>query len=38
VKKVVVKIPEYLGADVVIQFDMPDATEVAKVCGVTYHK
>jgi hypothetical protein len=38
VKKVVVSIPEYLGSDVVIQFDLPDVTEVAKTCGVTYHK
>jgi hypothetical protein len=38
VKKVVVSIPEYLGANVVIQFDLPDVSEVAAACGVTYHK
>jgi hypothetical protein len=38
IKKLVVSIPEYRGGNVVIQFDLPDVTEVAKTCGVTYHK
>lgn len=38
IKKVLISLPEFLGSDVVIQFDMPDAREVADVCGVTYHK
>lgn len=38
IKKVVLSIPEYLGGNIVIQFDLPDVTEVAKTCGVTMHK
>jgi len=38
IKKVVLSIPEYLGGNIVIQFDLPDITEVAKTCGTTYHK
>jgi hypothetical protein len=38
IKKVVLSIPEYMGGNIVIQFDLPDVTEVAKTCGVTYHK
>jgi hypothetical protein len=38
VRKVVVSIPELRGGDIVVQFDLPDVTEVAKACGVTYHK
>lgn len=38
VKKVLLSIPEYMGGDVVIQFDMPDATEVSSACGITAHK
>jgi hypothetical protein len=38
VRKIVVNIPEFKGGDVVIQFDLPDVTEVARACGVTYHK
>ena len=38
IKKVVLSIPEYLGGNIVIQFDLPDVTEVAKACGVSMHK
>jgi hypothetical protein len=36
IKKVVLSIPEYLGSNIVIQFDLPDVTEVAKTCGITH--
>jgi hypothetical protein len=38
IKKVVLGVPEYLGGEVVIQFDMPDPTEVADACGEITHK
>lgn len=38
VRKVVIGLQEYLGGEVVMQFDMPEATEVAESCGVTWHK
>lgn len=39
IKKVVLNIPQPRGGgNVVIQFDLPDVTEVAKNCGVSYHK
>jgi len=38
IKKVVLSIPEYLGGNIVIQFDLPDVTEVAKACGISMHK
>lgn len=39
VKKVVLGVPEFLGGEVVIQFDMPDdPTEVADTCGEIRHK
>ena len=38
VHKVVIGVPQYLGSEVVMQFDMPDATDVAETCGVTWHK
>src|SRR5260370_28634827 len=38
VRKVVVGVPEYHGGEVVMQFDMPDATEVAEACGIILHK
>ena len=33
-----VVIDEYLAAEVVMQFDMPDSTQVSESCGVTVHK
>jgi hypothetical protein len=38
VRKVVFNIPELKSGNVVIQFDLPDVTEVARACGVSYHK
>lgn len=38
VRKVVLGVPEFLGGEVVMQFDMPDASEVADTCGVIWHK
>ncbi|HET9285888.1 MAG TPA: hypothetical protein VFR24_28375 [Candidatus Angelobacter sp.] len=38
IKKVVFNIPDPKSGNVVIQFDLPDVTEVAKNCGVSYHK
>jgi hypothetical protein len=38
VKKAVISVQEYLGGNVVMQFDMPDPTEVADACGVIIHK
>ena len=37
VKKVVIGFDEYLGGEVVMQFDMPDPTEVAEA-WVIWHK
>jgi hypothetical protein len=38
VHKILIGVPEYLGSEVVMQFDMPDATDVAETCGVIWHK
>ncbi len=38
VKKVVIGLYEYLGGEVVMQFDMPDPSEVVEACGVIWHK
>jgi len=38
VKKIVIGIDEYLGGEVVMQFDLPDSSEVAEACGVTWYK
>jgi hypothetical protein len=37
-RKVGISVPEYLGADVVMQFDFPDLTTVADSCGLIEHK
>lgn len=34
VRKVLIEAPEYLGGDVVAEFDMPDPEDVAAACGV----
>jgi len=34
VRKIVVAMDEYLGGEIVMQFDMPDPTQLADVCGV----
>ena len=38
VRKVVIAVNEYLGAEVVMQFDMLDPTPVADACGIIIHK
>lgn len=38
VRKVVLGVNEYLGGEIVMQFDFPDSTEVADACGVIWHK
>lgn len=38
VRKVVIGVSEFLGGEVVIQFDMPDASEVGEACGIILHK
>jgi hypothetical protein len=37
VRKVVIGVPEYLGGEIVMQFDMPDASDVAETCGIIWH-
>lgn len=37
-QKIVIDIPEYLGGEVVMQFDLPDSTGVADACGIIWHK
>jgi hypothetical protein len=36
VRKVVIGVQEHLGGQIVMQFDMPDATQVAEACGTEY--
>jgi hypothetical protein len=36
VRKVVIGVQEHLGGNVVMQFDMPDATQVGAACGTEY--
>jgi hypothetical protein len=38
VRKFVVGLPEYIGTEVVMQFDFPDSTDVADTCGVIWHR
>jgi hypothetical protein len=38
VRKVILGLDEAFAGEVQIQFDMPDATEVAEACGVVIHK
>jgi hypothetical protein len=38
IRKVVIGVSEYLGGEVVLQFDMPDASDVAETCGIIWHK
>lgn len=37
-RKLVIGLQEYLGPEVVMQFDLPDCTEVAETCGAIWHK
>jgi hypothetical protein len=38
VRKVIIGVPEYLGAEIQVEFDMPEPGDVAEVCGVVWHK
>lgn len=38
VHRLLVGVPEYLGAQIQMQFDLPDSTEVADACGIIAHK
>jgi hypothetical protein len=38
VKKILFDVPEYLGGEVVMQFDLPDSIAVAEACGIIWHK
>ncbi len=38
VRKLIIGVPEYLGAEVEVEFDMPDPNEVAETCAVLWHK
>jgi hypothetical protein len=38
VRKIVLSVPEYLGGNVVMQFDLPDLTTVADSCGLVEHR
>jgi hypothetical protein len=38
VRKVVLEVPEFLGGEIVMQFDLPDSSEVADTCGIIIHK
>jgi hypothetical protein len=38
ISKVIMGVPEYLAAQIQMQFDFPDSTEVAEACGIITHK
>jgi len=38
VKKLIIGVPEYLGTQIQVEFDMPDPGVVAEACGVVVHK
>ena len=38
VNKLIIGVPEYLAAQIQMQFDFPDSTEVAEACGIITHK
>lgn len=38
VRKIVIGVPEYLGAQIQVEFEMPEPSVVAEVCGVVLHK
>ncbi len=38
VRKILLGVSEYLAAQIQVQFDLPDSTEVADACGVIEHK
>jgi hypothetical protein len=38
IRKVVIAIDEYLAGEIVMQFDMPDPSEIQEACGMVAHK
>jgi hypothetical protein len=38
VRKVIIGVPEYLGAQIQVEFEMPEPSIVGEVCGVVLHK
>jgi len=38
VRRIMLGVPEYLAAQIQMQFDLPDSTEVADACGVILHR
>ena len=38
VRKILIGVPEYLGTQIQAEFDMPEPSVVAEVCGVVVHK
>jgi hypothetical protein len=38
VRNIVLGVPEYLGGEIEMKFDLPDSTEVADACGIILHK
>lgn len=38
IRKLAIAINEYLAGEIVMQFDMPDPTQVADFCGTLFHK
>jgi hypothetical protein len=38
VRKIVIGVPEYLGAQIQVEFEMPEPSVVGEVCGVVLHK
>lgn len=38
VRKLVIGVPEYSGAQIQVEFGMPEPTAVAEACGVVLHK
>lgn len=38
VKRIMLGVPEYLGAQIQMEFDLPDSTAVADACGIIVHK
>ncbi len=38
VRKVVIGVPEYMGSEVAMQFDLPASRDVADLCGLILYK
>ena len=38
IQRIMLGVPEYLAAQIQMQFDFPDSTEVAEACGIITHK